>query len=138
MAGLRRSFALALSVLPPLLLAAAMAVAMAATAVAQPPAAAPGLYDRPVLAIDPGLHTARINGVDADAEGRWAATGSYDKTVRIWSLADGALLHTIRLPAGPGDVGKAFAVAVSPDGVLVAAAGWTRGTAADRQEQIYT
>jgi WD40 repeat protein len=54
-------------------------------------------------------------------DGSWAVTGSDDKTVRIWSLATGALLRTIRLPAGPGEVGKAYAVAISPDGALIAA-----------------
>jgi hypothetical protein len=66
-------------------------------------------------------------------------TGSIDKTVRVWSLADGALARTIRLPAGPGNVGKAYAVALSPDGELIAAGGWSRWTDADRQEQcIYS
>jgi len=64
-------------------------------------------------------------------------TGSEDKTVRIWSLADGALARTIRLPAGPGDVGKAYAVAISHDGALIAAGGWTRTMTASDSEQIY-
>jgi WD40 repeat protein len=95
------------------------------------------LYNRPTLAIDPGMHTNVIHDAAVDAEGRWAVTGSDDKTVRVWSLADGALLRTIRVPAGPGDVGKIYAVAMSPDGALIAAAGWTRGTDADSQEQIF-
>ena len=72
----------------------------------QAPAAPTGLYDRPVLVVDPGMHKAVIWRAAADQDGRWAVTGSEDKTVRVWSLADGALVRTIRLPAGPGNVGK--------------------------------
>jgi len=96
-----------------------------------------GLYDRPVLVFDPGLHTAQKRRADVDAEGRFAVTGSYDRTVRIWSVADGRLLRTIRVPVGPGNIGKVEAVAISPDGALVAAGGWTRISEADPQEQIY-
>ncbi|WP_298379971.1 caspase family protein [Azospirillum sp.] len=84
-----------------------------------------GLYDRPVLVVDPDRHTAPIIRASIDAAGRFAVTGSDDKTVRVWSLADGALLRTIRVPAGPGNVGKIYAVAISPDGALIAAGGWT-------------
>src|SRR3982074_3807340 len=89
----------------------------------QPPDATQGLYDRPVLTIDPGMHTAMIKRTDVDAAGRWAVPGSLDKTIRVWSLADGALLRTIRLPAGPGHVGQVYGVAMSPDGTLIAAGG---------------
>ena len=91
-----------------------------------------------MLVIDPGMHTAMIRRASMPTgDGRWAVTGSDDKTIRVWSLADGALLRTIRLPAGPGNVGKVYAVAISPDGALIAAGGWTRWTEADPQEQIY-
>jgi WD40 repeat protein len=83
------------------------------------------LYDRPVLAIDPGMHTARIWAQAVDAAGRYAVTGSEDRTVRIWSIADGKLLRTIWIPVGPEYVGTIYAVAISPDGSTIAAGGWT-------------
>ena len=96
-----------------------------------------GLFDRPVLAIDPGFHTAPITRADVDAADRIAVTGSEDRTVRVWSLADGSLKRTIRLPQGPGNISKVYVVALSPDGELIAVGGWTRWSENDRQQQIY-
>ena len=101
-------------------------------------AAAPsGLYEQPLLVVDPGMHTAPIRRADVDEAGTYAVTGSDDKTVRVWSLHPPHLLTTIRMPAGPGDLGKVYAVAMSPDGAHIAVGGWTRWTAQDQQEQIY-
>ena len=91
----------------------------------QGPKLATDLYDRPVLAIDPGMHTAAIRAQAVDAEGRYAVTGGDDRTVRIWSIADGKLLRTIWIPVGPENVGRVYAVAISPDGSTIAAGGWT-------------
>jgi WD40 repeat protein len=92
-------------------------------------------YDHPVLVVNPGMHTAPIRDVGVDAAGQIAVTGSEDKTVRVWSLSDGKLLRTIRMPAGPENVGKIYAVAMSPDGTLVAAGGWT--TAESEPDAVY-
>lgn len=92
------------------------------------------LYDRPTLVVDPGMHTAPITGVAVDQAGQFAVTGSYDKTVRVWSVSNGELLQTIRMPAGPSNAGKIFAVAISPDANLIAAGGWTLG---DNEHPIY-
>jgi outer membrane protein assembly factor BamB len=92
-----------------------------------PCAKAQTLYERPVLIVDPDMHTAISKGAAADAAGRFLVTGSDDKTVRIWSASDGKLLRTIRMPAGPGPIGKVFAAAMSPDDSIVAAGGWGEG-----------
>jgi WD40 repeat protein len=112
-------------------------LAMALVPHAGSAAAAPsGLYEQPLLVVDPGMHTAPIYRADVDEAGTYAVTGSHDKTVRVWSLHPPHLFTTIRMPAGPGNIGKIYAVAMSPDGAHIAVGGWTRGTAQDPQEQI--
>ena len=78
----------------------------------------------PFLRIETGMHTAAIWRLGVDASCRRLATTSDDKTLRLWSLPDGRLERTIRLPIGPGDEGKLYAVALSPDGRRLAAGGW--------------
>lgn len=78
----------------------------------------------PRLTIDTGMHVAMVNRIAVDRACRIAATASDDKTLRLWSLPDGNLLRTLRIPVGPGNGGKVYATAVSPDGRYVAAGGW--------------
>jgi hypothetical protein len=122
--GQGRSIAGPLALLPALLFAALP------TAMAQ-------LYDRPVLVVDPGAHTAAIKAVGVDAAGRLAVSGSHDKTVRVWSLKDGKLVRTIRMPAGQDNIGRVDSVAMSPDGELIAAGGWTKWTRDMPEQLIY-
>ena len=77
-----------------------------------------------MLRIETGMHTATINRIGVDAACARIATASDDKTVRLWSLPDGKLQRTIRLPIGPGNGGKVNAAALSPDGRRLAAGGW--------------
>src|SRR5262249_45830380 len=105
-------------------IAGLLALLLALSLVASPVAHAQ-LYEQPTLIIDPGMHTAHFRTTGMDAAGRLAATRSEDKTVRVGSLSDGKLLQTIRIPAGSGNIGKVNAVAMSFDGALVAAGGWT-------------
>src|SRR3954452_6787164 len=98
---------------------------LALLAAGQAAAADDGLYADPFLVLEPGRHTPMIHRLDAAREGRFLVTASDDKTVRVWAAEDGRLLRTLRLPAGPGHVGRAYAAAISPDGALVAAGGYT-------------
>src|SRR5262245_5164360 len=90
----------------------------------------------PVLRLETGMHTASIRRIGIDAAQRYLVTGSYDKTVRVWELASGRLLRTLRLPIGAGNEGQVYAVALSPDSSTVAAAGRTGG-AWDKTYSIY-
>jgi WD40 repeat protein len=87
--------------------------------------AAPELPTEPILRIETGKHGAIIWRIDTDAANRFAVTASDDKTVRVWSLPEGHPLRVLRLLIDQGNMGKAFAVAISPDGTTVAVGGWT-------------
>jgi WD40 repeat protein len=88
-------------------------------ALAQPP-------DTPFLRIEVGMHTAPIRRIDVDAQERFLVTASGDKTARVWSFATGELLKVLRPPIGTDNEGSLNAVAISPDGATVAAAGTTK------------
>src|ERR1700722_14268333 len=79
---------------------------------------------RRVLRIETGMHTAAIRRIGVDAACTRLATASYDKTIRVWSLPDGRLERTARLPIGAGNGGKVNASALSPDGRWLAAGGY--------------
>ena len=105
-------------------------VAFAAAAHAEP------LTDAPLLRIDTGRHTAFIHALALDEAAGRAYSASEDKTIRVWRLADGRLLDTFRVPAGLQAEGQLYALALSPDGRTLAAAGWTCWDV-DRQACIY-
>lgn len=84
-------------------------------------AAEPG--EEPSLEIETGNHTGWIGQIATDTQGRWLATVSQDKTLRVWGVASGNLLRTIRPPIGDEREGAMESVAMSPDGELIAASG---------------
>jgi WD40 repeat protein len=91
----------------------------------------------PILSIETSMHTAVINRIGVDRECRLLATGSADKTVRLWSLPEGRLLRTLRLPIGPGNHGKVLGVALSSDGKLVATGGYDARASSQQRSSVY-
>jgi WD40 repeat protein len=94
----------------------------------EPPASAkdgPPASTKPFPSTEAGMHSAPIRRIAVDGSGRWAVTASHDKTARIWNLDSGKLERVLRVPVGDGHEGKLYAVALSPDGALVALGGFT-------------
>ncbi|MCC6810048.1 MAG: caspase family protein [Deltaproteobacteria bacterium] len=79
----------------------------------------------PLLRLETGMHTGKINALAVDPSGKWVVTAGDDKTIRVWGLPSGELLRVIRLPIeAASDEGRVEAVALSPDGEMIAAGGY--------------
>jgi len=86
---------------------------------AQEPAAAP-----PILVLDSGGHTSMVKKVLFTPDGKELISVSDDKTIRFWDVASGEPIRVLRPPIGPGDEGRLYAAALSPDGRTLAVGGW--------------
>ncbi|VFM95835.1 MAG: WD domain-containing protein, G-beta repeat-containing protein [Candidatus Kentron sp. G] len=100
-------------------------------ALAAPPLLGAGPPTEPILRLENGRHTAAITRIATDAQGRWIASVSLDKTLRLWDAASGRLLRTWRLPIGAGNEGQLRGVAMAPKGDWIAVGGWTAGGTED-------
>src|SRR5262245_34748830 len=56
--------------------------------------------NEPILRIDPPMHAGVIMRIGISGDQQMLASGSVDKTVRLWSLPGGRLLRTLRVPIG--------------------------------------
>lgn len=76
------------------------------------------------LDLDTGGHRAFVKDLAFTPDGELLISASDDKTIRVWDWRSGVTVRTIRGQIGPGNQGKVFAIAVSPDGGTLAAAGY--------------
>ena len=93
--------------------------------------------DAPILTLDLGMHTAKINSLDTDAAGKYVLTSSKDKTAKLWDAQTGKLVQTYRPPIGKGDEGMVYAVALYPGGKYVAMGGWSAYYPKNKTMYIY-
>jgi WD40 repeat protein len=66
-------------------------------------------------------HTGRVEGLACSPDGRRLATGSDDRTVKLWDTTTGEEVFTLR-----GHTAGVICVAFSPDGRRIASGGWDR------------
>ncbi|MBI3545813.1 MAG: protein kinase [Gammaproteobacteria bacterium] len=79
---------------------------------ASPPTALPALLVNTL-----GGHQDWVQSVAFSSDGKWLASGSVDKTIKLWVTATGSLLGTLRQNAAVN------AVAISPNDTWIASAG---------------
>ncbi len=87
----------------------------------------------PILRLEIGQHTARVNRISVDGQQRFLVSGSLDKTARVYDIETGRLLKTLRIPVEGINVGKIDVAAISPDGDTVAVGGYTGSKFAGEQ-----
>ncbi len=90
----------------------------------------------PILRVETPMHTALIRKPAYDAKLNRLYTASDDKTVRVWQLPKGRLVHVLRVPIAEGFEGRLYVVDLHPDGRTVAMGGWT-GWDLDGQGAFY-
>lgn len=91
-----------------------------------------GATDAPFLVIDPGGHTRYVKDVAFTADGRQLVSAGDDKVIRVWDVATGKTVRSIRGQIGTGSEGRIYTLALSSDdkylavGGIFPGAGWER------------
>ncbi len=85
--------------------------------------AAAGVAPAVELRLDPGHHAGIVRRLALSPDDRRLVTVGDDKTARLWSMPDRRLIATLRVPIGPGEAGRLYGAAFSPDGREVVVGG---------------
>src|SRR5947209_8609577 len=101
---------------------------LAAPVAGAEPAGLPAALKEPVLRVEAAGSTARVTALAFSPDGKKLYAGGYDKVVRVWTLNEAN--HFVpsstayRMPISPDLGGAINALALSPDGQWLAAAGY--------------
>jgi WD40 repeat protein len=79
----------------------------------------------PRIVINSMGHSAKIQNLTFTPDGERMISVSEDKTVRVWNARTGEMLKKFESEIGDGSTGMLYASALSPDGNLLAIAGYT-------------
>lgn len=82
--------------------------------------------EAPILSLDPGGHMSLIRSLVFTADGKQLISAADDKVIRVWDVQTSQTIRTLRGQIGDGNRGKIYALALSPDGKLLAAGGRMR------------
>ena len=79
--------------------------------------------DAPIPMLNTGGHMAGIMDIAFTPDGRQIVSAGEDKVIRVWDVATGKTVRTLRGEAAAGHAGKIYAMALSPDGKWLAVGG---------------
>lgn len=88
----------------------------------------------PRIVVNPLGHSAKIHNLIFTPDGRQIISISEDKTIRIWNAETGTMVKKFEPQIGEGPEGMLYASALSPDGKLLAVAGYK--VAAEKENYI--
>lgn len=79
----------------------------------------------PRIVINSMGHSAKVQNLNFTPDGQKIISVSEDKTIRVWNAHTGEMLKKFESEIGDGSNGMLYASALSPDGNLLAVAGYT-------------
>lgn len=83
-----------------------------------------GFAQAPTIVVNPLGHSAKIHNVVFTPDGRQVISVSEDKSIRLWNAETGEMIKKFESQIGDGPEGMFYASALSPDGKLLAVAGY--------------
>lgn len=87
-----------------------------------------GLAQAPRIVINPLGHSAKIHNLLFTPDGEKIISVSEDKTIRVWDAEKGDMIRKFESQIGDGWEGMLYSSAISPNGKLLAVAGYPAGT----------